>query len=196
MQKSINFKGARLSRTTVKNNIIKVFNQSLKEEHFDWYSDTNDFTKTVATTHKIRMDKVAGIISALSPLKEWNKNKEIAVDLITTRKCGHTKVMVKKALDIMDNDLNSSQTMGVLNGNKISAFFMNISEPTNPNHVTVDRHAIAVALGRNATDKEQQLSDNQYKFFEDAYIWTALQLGLRPSLLQSITWVAWKRIKK
>jgi hypothetical protein len=51
-------------------------------------------------------------------------------------------------------------------------------------------------LGRNATDKEQQLSDKQYKFFEDAYIWTALQLGLRPSLLQSITWVAWKRIKK
>ena len=196
MQKHINFKGAKLSRTTVKNNIIKVFNQSLKEEHFDWYSDTNDFTKTVATAHKIRMDKVAGIISALSPLKEWNKNKEIAVDLITTRKCGHTKVMVKKALDIMDNNLNSSQTMGVLNGNKISAFFMNISEPTNPNHVTVDRHAIAVALGRNATDKEQQLSDNQYKFFEDAYIWTALQLGLRPSLLQSITWVAWKRIKK
>jgi hypothetical protein len=52
-----------------------------------------------------------------------------------------------------------------------------------------------VALGRVATDEEQALSKSQYKFFEDCYKWTADSLGIRPLLLQSITWEMWRKIK-
>ena len=72
---------------------------------------------------------------------------------------------------------------------------MNMRYPDSGEYVTVDRHAIAVALGRIATDEEQSLSKKQYEFLKDCYVWTAEQLGIKPLLLQSITWVAWKRIK-
>jgi len=43
MDKTITFKGKHLSRTVVKNNIIRVFNQSTDKN--DWYKDANIFCK-------------------------------------------------------------------------------------------------------------------------------------------------------
>jgi len=61
--------------------------------------------------------------------------------------------------------------------------------------VTIDRHAIAIALGRTAKDNELQLTPKQYDWFQDCYRYLADRLGIRPSLLQSITWEIWRVIK-
>ena len=61
--------------------------------------------------------------------------------------------------------------------------------------VTVDRHAIAIAIGRTATDKEQSISKEVYTFIEKCYIMVAETLNLDPLHLQSITWQTWKRVK-
>ena len=73
---------------------------------------------------------------------------------------------------------------------------MNMVHPYDATGVTVDRHAIAIAIGRTATEIEQVLTPNKYTFIENCYKITADALGLTPLHLQSITWQAWKRIKK
>jgi len=188
------FKGQEISRTKVKNNIIRVLNQSTAKENNDWYQNANTWCQQVALKYNVPFDSVAGVVASLSPRKEWQLNKRIAIELIETGDCGQIKVFVNKAKDCLEVT-GDSKILSVLNGPKIKSFYLNIKYPGASDNVTIDRHAIAVALGRTASDSEQALSEKQYQFFKDCYIWTAETLGLKPLMLQAITWETWKRIK-
>jgi len=90
------------SKTKIKNNIIKTYKQSNQSELNDWYQEAHDFGIEVSEMFEgVSKRQVLGIISALSPLKEWNKNKELAVDLISTGNAGHMKRNVQKGRDIL-----------------------------------------------------------------------------------------------
>ena len=209
------------SRTVIKNNILKVYKVSADYERNDWYREAHNFGVEVSTFMKsfknidVTVNQVLGIVSALSPLKEWEKNKEIAVDFILTGDCGHMGANKRKARQILDlkytgnghpmdpqrdavfkesNVYYDDEILRILSGPKTSRFYMNMMYPDGTG-VTVDRHAIAIAIGRTATDKEQSLTPKAYEFIEKCYIMTAETLGLDPLHLQSITWQTWKRIK-
>lgn len=188
------------SRTVIKNNILKVYKVSADYERNDWYREAHNFGVEVSTflksfrNYNITVNQVLGIVSALSPLKEWEKNKEIAVDFILTGDCGHMGANKRKARQILDCNGSDDEILRILNGPKTSRFYMNMMYPDGTG-VTVDRHAIAIAIGRTATDKEQSLTPKAYEFIEKCYIMTAETLGLDPLHLQSITWQTWKRIK-
>ena len=188
------------SRTVIKNNILKVYKVSADYERNDWYREAHNFGVEVSTflkafrNYNITVNQVLGIVSALSPLKEWEKNKEIAVDFILTGDCGHMGANKRKARQILDCNGSDDEILKILNGPKTSRFYMNMMYPDGTG-VTVDRHAIAIAIGRTATDKEQSLTPKAYEFIEKCYIMTAETLGLDPLHLQSITWQTWKRIK-
>jgi hypothetical protein len=63
--------------------------------------------------------------------------------------------------------------------------------------VTIDRHALSVALDYWVSDEEYSgMTKKQYEFFRDCYIWTADSIGVSPLRLQSATWVVFRRIKK
>ena len=193
------------SKTKIKNNIIKTYKQSNQSELNDWYQEAHDFGCDVSGMFKgVSKRKVLGIVSALSPLKEWNKNKELAVDLISTGTCGHMGRNIQKGRDILaikgsnyrecDSMVLDFKIRKILNGEKTKAFYTNMTYPRGKG-VTVDRHAIAIAIGRTATDKEQSISKQVYTFIENCYIMTSETLNLAPLHLQSITWQTWKRIK-
>ena len=193
------------SKTKIKNNIIKTYKQSNQSELNDWYQEAHDFGCDVSAMFKgVPKRKVLGIVSALSPLKEWNKNKELAVDLISTGTCGHMGRNIQKGRDILaikgsnyrecDSMVLDFKIRKILNGEKTKAFYTNMAYPSGKG-VTVDRHAIAIAIGRTATDKEQSISKQVYTFIENCYIMTSETLNLAPLHLQSITWQTWKRIK-
>jgi len=189
MDKQIIFKANKLSRTTVKNNILNTYRSS--KDNSNWYAEALEFCTEVAIDNKVQINSVVGVVSALSPRKNWIMNKKIAVDLIKTNDCGHMKVFVQKARDCLTSNTDK-QILKVLNGKKISSFYLNIRYPDRIGTVTIDRHAIAVAIGRTATNEELSLTDKQYKFFEDTYKYTAQMLGITPQLLQSITWETWR----
>lgn len=193
------------SKTKIKNNIIKTYKQSNQSELNDWYQEAHDFGCDVSGMFKgVPKRKVLGIVSALSPLKEWNKNKELAVDLISTGTCGHMGRNIQKGRDILaikgsnyrecDSMVLDFKIRKILNGEKTKAFYTNMTYPSGKG-VTVDRHAIAIAIGRTATDKEQSISKQVYTFIEICYIMASETLNLAPLHLQSITWQTWKRIK-
>jgi len=198
MDKQIIFKGNKITRTKVKNNIMRIY--KMADNYSDWYEDANKFCICLSETYKVPLDNVVGIVSALSPLKNWDKNKEIAEYFIKTNSVKKDNKYInfpnqcKKAIWIMVA-VSEVDILNILKGEKTKSFYLNIKYPNREVNVTVDRHAIAVALGRIATDEEQSLTKRHYKFFEDCYKWTALLLGIRPLLLQSIVWEVWREIK-
>ena len=193
------------SKTKIKNNIMKTYLLRIEEENNHWYQEANEWAVEVSnflfkfSGRRISKQQVLGVVSALSPMQEWNKNKEIAIDLIMTGDCGYMERGKQKARDILrlgghfrhfDTEIKS-----ILNGEKTKTFYENMVYPTRSSGVTVDRHAISIAIGHIADDKEQSISKDVYTFIEKCYIMTAETLGLAPLHLQSITWQTWKRIK-
>ena len=198
MNKAITFKGSKLTRTVVKNNIIRVYDKA--DSYSDWYKEANAFCRQLSISYAVPLNSVVGVVSALSPLKTWEKNKEIAIYYLEkgTVKKNNKYINFPKQCEKLPKIMYTNREqkiLDILRGEKTKSFYLNIRYPERMVNVTVDRHAIAVALGRVATDEEQALSKNHYKFFEDCYKWTAELLGIRPLLLQSITWETWRNLK-
>ena len=92
----------------------------------------------------------------------------------------------------MECDGDIDTMLEILNGNKISAFFMNVYRPYGANYVTIDRHAVSIALGKVVTGDLLKMTAKQYEFFAEAYIKASKRVGILPCQLQAVTWVAWR----
>jgi hypothetical protein len=189
------FKGMELTFTKCVNSIIKIYNQATPEEKKNmWYDDARIFAMN-QTTESVSHVKVAGIIAALSPLKSWEENKRITITFLQNGKTSHTKTNHQKAVDILNCDGKVETICDILNGNKVTAFFLNIVGYKNV--VTIDRHALAVAIGRSITGNEGVgITKIQNEFFQRCYQIAARKENVDPSYMQAITWVAWKRLKQ
>ena len=194
--------GMKLTRTIAKNNILKVLNSDSQFGLLDWYTDAHEECTELWTLSPLYLCQIVGVVAALSPMKSWSQNIIQARKMILTGDCGHMKSMKSKAERIMklDRDMSYEEMKtaisDILNGNKIVSFFHNILEPNETNVVTIDRHAISIAIGRKATDKEQQLTRNQYEFLAQCYQYTAEGLGMTASKLQGITWSNYRGTNK
>lgn len=192
------FKGVTLYRKRCVDNIIKVYNDSRYDGGQEWYLEANGYATKLANIHGLSLLQVAGVIASLSPLKSWDENKKIAEQFIISGAGKHTRVMINKANDIVNykDSMERDFILATLRGNKISSFFVNIAYPKEPTHVTVDRHAIAVVLGRSITEKEGVgITNSQYEFLASCYRDAGEVLGVIPNKVQSVTWVKWRKLK-
>jgi hypothetical protein len=190
------YKGKQISRTQVKNNILKVLNKSQDTDRNDWYKEAHEWCKTQAKENNLSLAVIIGIVSAVSPMKRWDLTKRIATGFITKGTAGHTKNQMDKAREILAlNSPTDDQVTSILRGPKTTNFYLDIMHYNNRTHVTIDRQAIQVAIGRIMSDKEMSMTEPQYNWFKECYIYTANILGIRPSMLQSITWLTWRKIK-
>lgn len=192
------FKGTTLYRKRVKDNIRRVYLDSRVDITTDWYIEANIFAMKLASKYGVDFITVSGIIAALSPLKSWDENKKIAEGFLRNGKGKHTKNMLSKAHQIkLFKSTNQREfILAELNGNKIKAFFLNIAYPEGAEAVTIDRHAISIALSRPIVENEGVgITLKQYNFFVSCYKEVAKELNLRPSMLQSVTWEKWRILK-
>lgn len=200
------FKHQTLTRVKVRNNILKVWEQTTEEDRFDWYQGALDFAHELADlvddsegTYHIIVSKACGVIAALSPMVSWGRNKQLAKQLIQSPEnwdtLGCLKNNARKAYDIIHSDGSDQAILTILKGRKTSAFFLNISYPEKAISLTIDRHALSIAVGRKLSDSDLQFTAKQYEFFQECYRWTAAQLDVNPLILQSATWVVWRKLK-
>lgn len=199
------FKGENLTRTKVKNNILKIWDLTGETERYNWYGEAYLYATTLAidiellsgtTDTTANLNKAVGVLAALSPIKTWEQNIKCACQMILTGNCGHTKLFVDKAQEILNSDGSDETILNILNGRKISAFYLNIRYPEKANNITIDRHALSIGLGRWTTNEDYQgMTAKQYEFFVQCYILAAMQVGVTPLLMQSATWVKWREIK-
>lgn len=193
------FKGKTLYRKRCVNNIINVYTNPDFNGGERWYVEANKFANSLAVKFGLTNLQVAGIIASLSPLKSWEENKKIAEQFLRNGNGKHTEAMKRKAKEIKlyNSSAQREFILTTLNGNKISNFFLNIAYPNADTHVTVDRHAIAVILGRSIKENEGVgITNNQYEFFASCYRDAAKILGVLPNVVQSVTWVKWRELKQ
>lgn len=184
---------------TVVDRILGVYDRATYKD--DWYQEANMFAQELAYRYvfiggrtdsfKQSVAKVCGIIAALSPLKSWEENKRITITFLRDGKANHTPTFNKKAQDILDSDGQADTIATILNGNKITSFFLNILNPQTSQAVTIDRHAVSIALDEYVTDN-YAMTQNQYNFFQNCYRVAAQMRGVRPLQMQAVTWVQWR----
>lgn len=198
------FRGKELSRTQVKNNILAVLRQAdIESQRFglEWYNIANKIGEDL-TNEKVNLAQAIGVIAALSPLKSWKQNIKLATEFINEgKRSGHTGVMVKKAADILDlNNPNTDEIVAILKGQKIVNFFLNIYYPNQDVAVTIDRHAVGIALVgvKNIKVTEAEISPTklQFEFLVHCYKWAAAELNMSAIQLQAITWEHFRKVKK
>ena len=190
------YKGKVLTRTKVKNRILNIYGKSNDSDRLDWYKDAHDYATLLSKRYSVSVAKCVGVISALSPVKTWSQNKQCADSFLKTGDARHMKTFENKAIEIVNSNGTDNSIKDILRGRKIISFYDNIMYPNTSREVTIDRHALSIALGWWIKDEDYAgMTDKQYKFFQDCYIYTSEILGIPPLLLQSSTWVRFRKIK-
>ena len=187
-------------------NIIKKHKESSPEflrSGSEWYEKAHDVANKVGGGD---VRKGAGVVAALSPLNEWARNVDEAHELVRTGKVQSALLPanVEKARRIHAGE----DPEKVLGGHKVTNFFQNILDPSNPSPVTIDRHAYDIAMGRpfaGAGGRKKSETPRQtgtmsqdlglsamgrYKHFVRAYQHAAGELEVPVSnRVQAVTWV-------
>lgn len=185
------------SSSTLIENMRSVHNKCEEEDLMygkGWYNRANFFSLALSEKYGVSEMKAAGIIAALSPLKEWTLNKSMAEEFIRTKGVisKHTSMQTMKARKILNQASTVQDVENYLGGLKTVNFFNNIYNPFSKDHLTVDRHHIYLSLGWDA----QSCTTKQYEFIKQNTIILANELNIIPNELQSTLWICWKRIKK
>lgn len=188
----------------IQDNILEIWQQRTYKDYSEgkvWYKEANQFSKDLAEKYEIAPVITAGVISALSPQKEWNVNKALADDFLkrckttstTWKHAGHYLKQKRKARRIfnMDNPF-VDEIANELHGLKTVNFFHCIQNPATSDHVCIDRHMIMVALGK----EKKKLTVKQYSFLKQEFLKFAKKVNLKPAESQGILWLTYKRVKK
>lgn len=178
-----------------KTSIARQVNQIMKQVSIDtlqtgkdWYVSAHVFAESLALKYSLPLDRVVGIIAALSPSTRWKQNKVDAENIIrdgelaTVTTYGRNK---QKALDI----LAGGDPFKIVHGRKVTPFFINILDPTDKAFVTVDRWILRTF---GIIDKKEQKkvfdSDKRYEFIADVIRRKAEDYNLVPCQLQAVIW--------
>jgi hypothetical protein len=110
---------------------------------------------------------------------------------------------IANAVSALDNDSLPNISASLGQNHKVRSFYNNIIDPSNPDHVTIDTHAIAagllqplgsaharvnLGLGTVAPANNATGAKALYGLYHEAYTRAADELGILQRELQSATW--------
>jgi len=168
----------------------------------EWYERAHEEAKKVGGGD---VRRGAGIIAALSPLNDWDRNVAQAHEL---RKTGNVSGALLPENVMKAQKIHAGQDPHeILGGHKVRSFFENIHDPSNKEPVTIDRHAYDIAMGhpfvgtgRKSTPRGEagKMSPDiglsamgRYQHFVHAYKTAAEHLGVDvPNKAQAVSWVS------
>ena len=178
-------------------NVLAIWHAATDAERANgarWYAVGAELAVTMGGT----LQRGAGVIAALSPQMGWTRNMVIAATALErgTAKGFHTGGNVAKA----DAIAAGADPMAVLGGDKVRNFyqcFLVAAGAADGNPACIDRHAIAIYIGRCQADNESKVLDRKgvYDAIADAYRSAADVIGVPAYVMQAVTWVAWRRMK-
>lgn len=205
---TIKIHGTTFSETKFKNNILKAYKQSeiLGIDGLLWYKEANNFAQKALISYNNTSDKklylrhICGILSALSPLSNWNRNKDLLIIFLNNltfginnaEKLPYLKLGTNKAIKIAKLELPLDILISnILKGEKIKAFYDNILNPLTSDKVTIDRHALSILLGIKLSSSaygKYNPTKKQNEFFQRCYKLAAKDLDITGLECQSQTW--------
>lgn len=183
-------------------NVLAVYNGASAEsmrEGLSWYLDAHNVAaligKDIPVSSEFQTEHAAGIIAALSPMNGWENNKRKAIQLIAQKGigtgCGLTRNVAKAEAIYFGN-----APADILNGDKVTAFFRTILDPTGDIDPVIDRHAFDIAVGERTDEKRRGALSRKgvYEQFAQVYREAAIIAGIGSAQMQAITWVEWRRL--
>jgi hypothetical protein len=180
----------------LRSNIRSVIAMATSEEYssgIGWYELAHRQCQVMADHFGISLSIAVGVVAALSPGVQWEKNILDAIAVLEVGSqavCSTYGANKDKAVSIA-----SDGDVGVLGGSKVTAFYSNILNPHLDNNVTCDRHAaVAAANWYKEFDNQKFLGDPKYAVLEAAYFSVARELGIKGHQAQAIAWVTAKRL--
>ena len=167
------------SRADIESNLLAWYDYD-RTNGRDWYAEAFAFCVKLSDTYHVDSVRIAGIIAALSPQKNWDINKRLAIDFLESGSAGQYKFLVNKDRKILRAEL--MDIPAILYGKKITSFFLNIIgfAPV----VTVDRHIISAAVGYSYGT----ITDKGYKYLSDVIISLADRVNVHPKVFQAVVW--------
>ncbi len=187
-------------------NILKLYRQATQEDTVngvEWYARAERMAKAIAKDAGLPIPAVIGVMAALSPNNRWERNCKdaatmcqawVAGDSMDSFKVSCYNTMKQKAWAILDLGLTDDEDiLSHLNGQKIRSFYSNIR---GLDEVTIDGHALNIARGKREglTSDKTNMGKREYRELQEAYVKAAKRVGVKPHVLQAITWTTWKRI--
>lgn len=164
-----------------------------------WYRNARAISEQIARHCNLRLEQVAGVIAALSPGRNWNLNLVDAIKVCQAYARREELPMVgsygRLNLEKAKKILEGAAPMWVLGGPKVKAFYQNICNPEG-RAVCMDRHMKSILFGAPLADKASVIRPYEYDWFAEHVRSVADAAGVLPNVLQAVTWVAWRRMKK
>jgi hypothetical protein len=179
--------------------ILEVWRQATVEElsnGLPWYEDAYAFASTLDPE---RPERGAGVIAALSPMKNWKENCALAGRAFEQ---GFASGALSANIAKADAILSGADPLEVLGGHKVRNFYRSIVNPWDPDAVCIDRHAFDIAVGRITNDQSRAALKRKgmYEAFGAAYKRAARVISKEgydvvPAQVQAVTWTVWRRLK-
>jgi hypothetical protein len=184
-------KFSNINKGSVKRTIARIMSKTDPETiqtGMNWYTFAHSFTLSLSEKYSLSMIHAAGIVAALSPAIKWDQNRADAERIITLGEDATVSTYTPnkiKALLIREGQ----SPFEVLGGRKVTAFFINILDPSDDQYVTIDRWILR-AIGI-IDDKEQKsffASDKKYNLVSEAIREKAKDYDMLPNQLQAVIW--------
>ena len=164
-----------------------------------WYPTAHTYAREIGElagySGRVGIKVGAGIISALSPKTDWDKNLLYAKELVRTGYAPRqTEINNTKALRILEGE----EPLDVLGGLKVIPFYLAIRSPEGDDPIPViDRHAAHVYTGYPLTEKQQKKLGNVRVVtrIQNQYLYIARKQKVHVHRLQATTWLQ-TRIEK
>lgn len=184
-----------------------------------WYEDAHKYGDEIAAKYNISQDKAYSLIAALSVQMNWDNNKLATEEFLRDPQGYYDKakafvkgdsspmhvgtgatgqgVMQRSLLNAGRIIIDNEKPYDVLNGKeamKTFNFYQNIKDPSDPQWITIDRHAVALSVDKEISASELKgLMDTppEYKRFQMAYREVAAERNMLANDVQAITWTHW-----
>jgi hypothetical protein len=184
-------------------NITKVLLSASPDEYaqgVNAYQEYHDRLKKVALVSGFEFEKVVASFAALSPGNKLElnfKDLDTLVSAVKTFKEASSLRLhcysscTQRAYDYLTGWEEFKPTRW---NSKTFNFYNNILNPSSPDWVTIDRHAINVWHGKEVNEvlRKKFFNTLAYKKIANDFKTVAKKTGLLPNQVQAITWYAWK----
>jgi hypothetical protein len=187
----------------IKNNLRAWYKSASKRQVLHgmrWYEDANLFASELASKSGHSTEKIAGVISALSPRNQWHRNL-IDAETVTwaqARKLKPSDVKVStfhknkdKAFDILEGKQTIKEK-----SRKTHSFVKNVGS-LDDNYITIDSWHLRACQSKpsrmvKAGEVKESVTPKQYDRIKDLTMEVAKEFNVKGYEFQAIVWVAIK----
>lgn len=173
-----------------------------KAEGLAAYARYHHVLRELSLSYGVSLERVAAVFASLSPNSDYIGNLRSTVSVLHGAVSGHTieRIQVATYRHCLERAWQylhgTADFLETTKGPKIRAFYHNILDPTERDHVTVDGHMVAIWSNKNLKMKDAlpYLRGGGYERISKQVKAMALDHGIVPCQMQAILWHTRKRL--